>query len=324
MGTLYKVVALSVLLPIAAVGQDPTATQQACNDGDPDACHEVGAMFESGQGVERDPMRASIYYERACNGGAMQACAALGMMHLRGGGVTMDRRRAVALLERACDGDEGSACATLGLQYANGRTLEQDLERAAELLGRACDLNDLGGCANLGVLYQQGAGVEADSARAVVLFRTACQAGQPDACSLLTNGNWQLGLTGAAPAGTTTTSTPTAATLRARSAAGSPAILIISCSLDRVQVTIQWLGRLSDQELDLTTTVGTTATPAEAWSFDEEARQHTYAEDASAFLEELVRQEAQTFFASAEAASASFAVAGLSELMIPFSRTCGL
>ena len=91
--------------PSAAGGQELASLQESCNAGDSLACYEIGAMFRTGDSVQRDPMRATVYLERACNEGAMPACAALGTMYQRGEGVDQDTRRALGLLEQSCDGD---------------------------------------------------------------------------------------------------------------------------------------------------------------------------------------------------------------------------
>jgi hypothetical protein len=49
--------------------------KQACDGGVGDACLELGAVFETGDGIARDQQRALALYKQACAAGKDQACA---------------------------------------------------------------------------------------------------------------------------------------------------------------------------------------------------------------------------------------------------------
>lgn len=98
-----------------AVAQDVVRPQEeACEAGDTGACRVLGLMYETGQGVGRDPARAAELYQRACDGGQLSGCTDVALLYDTGSGVNRDRDRAVELYRRACDGGEPLACDLLG------------------------------------------------------------------------------------------------------------------------------------------------------------------------------------------------------------------
>jgi hypothetical protein len=105
----------ALLAPHPTAAQDIAGPQEAaCASGDAGACRVLGLMYETGQGVGRDPLRAAELYERACDGGQLAGCTDLGLLLDSGTGVNRDRGRAAELFRRACDGGEPLACDVLG------------------------------------------------------------------------------------------------------------------------------------------------------------------------------------------------------------------
>ena len=100
-----------ILLPHMVVAQDPELLyQDACDGGDLIACNVFALMYEYGDGVTRDPARATSLYQRACEGGLLVGCTNLGLMYEAGFGVTQDLARARGLYQVACEGGELLAC----------------------------------------------------------------------------------------------------------------------------------------------------------------------------------------------------------------------
>jgi TPR repeat protein len=67
-------------------------------------------VYLQGQGVPRDPARASIAFEKACSAGIGAACSDLGLMHYTGDGVPLDKAKGLGYLKRACDVGYKVAC----------------------------------------------------------------------------------------------------------------------------------------------------------------------------------------------------------------------
>ena len=53
-------------------------------------CGGLGAMYEYGNGVEKNEQKAAELYKKACDGGEMLGCANLGSMYTNGNGVEKD------------------------------------------------------------------------------------------------------------------------------------------------------------------------------------------------------------------------------------------
>ena len=65
------------------------------NQGHAEAQRNLGVMYYQGQGVERDPLTAALWYERAAAQGHSGAQYSLGIMYADGQGVTRDTRKAI-------------------------------------------------------------------------------------------------------------------------------------------------------------------------------------------------------------------------------------
>jgi len=73
------------------------------NQGHAEAQRNLGVMYFEGQGVERDPVAAALWYEKAAAQGHSGAQFSLGVMYADGLGVTRDTRKAIDWLRRAAD-----------------------------------------------------------------------------------------------------------------------------------------------------------------------------------------------------------------------------
>ena len=88
--------------------------------------YRIGAMYEEGKGVKRDPRQAVDWYRRAAGHGSERAQFNLGHMYAKGLGVKRDEARAAHWYGLAAERGNPHAQYTLGLMYAQGRGLERD------------------------------------------------------------------------------------------------------------------------------------------------------------------------------------------------------
>ncbi|MFN7955109.1 MAG: serine/threonine-protein kinase [bacterium] len=191
--------------------------RQACDGGDGEVCHDLGALFQEGDaglGANADATQAASYYRRSCelgvgegciDGGMLlveegdaagaarlyeagcrlhkpQSCFNLAKMVKAGDGVDPDPGRAALLHREACEGGLAAGCTSLGLLYENGEGVERNPKLALDLYKRGCDGGSVPGCSNLGSLYQGGNGVDQDFAKAGEYYDRACQKGLSTAC----------------------------------------------------------------------------------------------------------------------------------------------
>jgi TPR repeat protein len=88
--------------------------QRACDEGSNEAtatgCYYLGLSYAKGEGIAQSYSEAAKYYERACDRSWGEACAALALLYEVGNGVTLDKVRATELDRRACEAGVASSC----------------------------------------------------------------------------------------------------------------------------------------------------------------------------------------------------------------------
>jgi len=145
--------------------------QADCEDGDVDACYELGDNFRDGFGTDADPDAALRAYEKACEGNLSDGCFEAGLLYrLRKSDI--DEETPLELLKKAAmlETEKCDALPTKTLKY---RTRDDCLQAAYYLL-------TLGNV----ILADQR-----DIAGALEYLGKACNMFQPDACS---NAAWFL------------------------------------------------------------------------------------------------------------------------------------
>merc|ERR1712185_890878 len=96
--------------------------------------HNLGAIYENGQGVAQSYVKARDWYERAAEGGYARAQALLGAYYHSGReGVAIDFRSARMWIEKAVSQGDAGAQANLGVMHQHGQGGPQDFKRAKEL-----------------------------------------------------------------------------------------------------------------------------------------------------------------------------------------------
>jgi TPR repeat protein len=142
-------------------------------------------MYKLGHGVPKDTTRAAGLFSMACDHDLMNACTQLGALLNDGDGIPKDKERALALQVKAClakEGADASACTFIGYRYyaADGVALNYEKANAFYLMG--CQGGDALGCLNLGIMYRTGRGYERDPRRAVEYLSKACAMGVAAGC----------------------------------------------------------------------------------------------------------------------------------------------
>ena len=133
--------------------------------------------FEQGKAFynNKEYDKAAELFKKVCDGGEMRACFNLGAMYEYGNGVEKNEQKAAELYKKACDGGEMFGCGTLGAMYADGDGVEKNEQKAAELYKKACDGGKMLGCGGLGAMYEYGNGVEKNEQKAAELYKKACE-----------------------------------------------------------------------------------------------------------------------------------------------------
>ena len=81
------------------------------------AQHDLGVMYDKGQGVPQDYMEAIRWYRQAAEQGFIPSQMILGYMYNQGQGVPIDYVASVHWFRRAAEQGESEAQAILGIMY---------------------------------------------------------------------------------------------------------------------------------------------------------------------------------------------------------------
>jgi uncharacterized protein len=114
------------------------------------ACSLIGALYLSGDGVEKNVATGLRLSELGCERGDSFGCFNAAAVYASGAGVEADAAKAASFLEKACQGGDGEGCYDLGIDYEKGTGVARDRRRAAELFRKACALGFQRACAKKG------------------------------------------------------------------------------------------------------------------------------------------------------------------------------
>ncbi len=159
--------------------------RQGCHLAEARACTNLGVMFEGGQGVYRDGVKAAELYARGCEGGDALGCTYLGFLYQTGRGVPKSPVKAWEMFRSGCEGSHSVGCTHLGILYETGEGTHLDFGRASRSYSQGCAGQHAPGCRRLGLMYEKGLGVTADAMLAAELYRLACDGKDAPACTFL-------------------------------------------------------------------------------------------------------------------------------------------
>jgi len=115
--------------------------EEAARLGHPGAQLNLGLLYASGLGVERDESEAAKWYRLAADQGCDQACFNLAVAHCLGAGVGKNLEEAARWYQRAADLGDCQALGNLGLMYLQGQGVEKDHAEAFVRLASAVGLD---------------------------------------------------------------------------------------------------------------------------------------------------------------------------------------
>jgi TPR repeat protein len=149
------------------------------------ALYALGAMYDNGEGVDKDPARARFYYEIAAEMKFAPAILSLGLQHERGLGVAMNVARAYALYQRAAELGDARAMSRMGELTEKGLGVAPNAKNARALYEKGAGLGDTQAMVNLARCYANGIGGRKDIPQARRWLDKAAQAGSKEAKAIL-------------------------------------------------------------------------------------------------------------------------------------------
>jgi uncharacterized protein len=148
-----KKIILAVLLLTGLDAGTSRDLKKGCSKGNITDCHNLGLMYQRGEGVLQSSYWAAKFFKKACHGDkpkdiAMQACYDLGFLYYIGkeNGLKRSYRNAFKLFSKACDGGNSKSCNQLGIMYLNGEGTKQNQLTAKRYFKSACDLGNSDAC----------------------------------------------------------------------------------------------------------------------------------------------------------------------------------
>lgn len=108
----------------------PNLDRLAAEQGDAQAQNNLGALYATGQGVEKDFAEAVKWYPKAAEQDNPQGLANLASMYGEGRGVPEDAKAAFVLCAKAAKLGFAVAQNNLGLMFANGEGVPTDYVEA--------------------------------------------------------------------------------------------------------------------------------------------------------------------------------------------------
>ena len=156
---------------LAAAGRREEAValyREAAGRGNLRAEVSLGLIYETGDGLPRDPAAAVALYERAAAGGSPDGAINLAVALREGSGVRKDPKRAVALLRQAAAAGSAIATYNLGVLAQDGTIPEPG--QALAYFEKATELGDPRGFVPAAILLDEGRGVRKDPERAAEML----------------------------------------------------------------------------------------------------------------------------------------------------------
>lgn len=149
--------------------------RKAADKQQPNAMYDLAFLYETGRGVERDYAAAAEWYKKSAETKNTQAMNRLGYFYENGWGVPQDYAEALKWYQQAARLDDATAITNIGVLYDKGRGVKQDPVEAMKWYLRAAEMGNAAAMNDVGVLYDSGRGVKTDYAEAMKWYQKAAE-----------------------------------------------------------------------------------------------------------------------------------------------------
>jgi uncharacterized protein len=134
---------------------------------------DLGFMYDAGQGVEKNPVKAAELYGEAARFGYPLGMYNLGQLYMEGSGVPRDDRLGYEWIYKAAQSGEPLAENDLAICYYLGRGTAKDHQAAFAWYLRAAQAGLAKAQTKVAFMYEQGDGVTQSDTEAVAWYRKA-------------------------------------------------------------------------------------------------------------------------------------------------------
>ena len=156
-------------------------------EGDPKAQFNVGLIYATGKGVNKDTYQAMQWYQKAAKQGNTAAQYNLAKLFSQRSEKEDPhaQERAKYWYEKAAEGGQKEAINDLAILYMEGKGVKKDEHKAFSLFQKAAKLGDSAAQLNVALMYAWGKGVPHDKIKAYENLREALSSGQTEASAYL-------------------------------------------------------------------------------------------------------------------------------------------
>jgi len=150
---------------------------QAIDRGSAAAMNNLGALYDQGWGVPKDPVKAYKWYRASVDKGNSLALYNMGSMYRNGNQVPKDITKALKWYKKSAAKGNDLAQNTLGYIYDHGKGVPKNDQEAVKWYRKGAEAGNWGAQKNLGRMYYVGEGVKKDYVEAAKWYRKAAEQG---------------------------------------------------------------------------------------------------------------------------------------------------
>ena len=170
--TFITFILLITNLSAAATDEQRKQFKENCENGDAVSCHNMGIMYNHGDGVSKDDLKALEFYAKACDKNYYTSCSSAAVLYEESETLKQDMKKAFKLYSKACGGGDAFGCHNAAVFYSKRKGMERV---AISLYDKACEDGYSESCIFLGRLYRDSREVAPDYAKAQEKFDLACE-----------------------------------------------------------------------------------------------------------------------------------------------------
>jgi TPR repeat protein len=178
---------LANLYRVGALGVGPNYDQafywavKADENNDPGGSLELGILYDTGRGVDKNRKIAKNLYKKALDQGFVSAYARISGWHY----AKQDFHKSLEYAKKGFERGDPRSTAALSLHFIHGSGVEQNYAEAKKLAAIAAEKNDSFGQYIIGIIYFHGFGEKNDKKIAYEWFKKSSQGNDPESLNFL-------------------------------------------------------------------------------------------------------------------------------------------
>ena len=170
--TIISLILLLTNLSASATDEQRKLFKEDCTNGNAVSCHNMGLMYNYGDGVDKDELKALEFYTKACDENYYESCSNAANLYEESQMVKQDMKKAFKLYSKACGGGDAKACHNVAVSYSKQKGMKAI---SVAMYNKACEGGYAESCIYLGRIYRDSREVAPDYTKAKEKFDIACE-----------------------------------------------------------------------------------------------------------------------------------------------------